>query len=90
MVNPQEDKPQSKNAGAVGRSRTYDISPTDNYKEVNFKVSDEFGHSLKMAATLDNCTQTEYIIKTLAPAVKKTIAENSDKLIAFLEDVERN
>ena len=86
----EEKKTQRKSAGAVGRTRTFDISPTDNYKEVNIRVSDEFGQSLKMAAMLDNCSQTEYIIKNLAPAIKRTIAENSNKLTSFLEDVEGN
>ena len=88
MVNPQEEKPQSKSAGAAGRA--YDVSPTDNYKELKIKVSDEFGQSLKMAAMLDNCTQTEFVVKALTPAVKRVIAENSDKLTAFLEAVERD
>ncbi len=90
MVNPQEEKPQSKSAGAVGRARAYDVSPTDNYKELNIRVSVEFGQSLKMAAMLDNCTQTEFVVKALTPAVKRVIAENSDKLTAFLEAVERD
>lgn len=90
MVNPQEEKPQSKSAGAIGRARTYDISPTDNYKMLNIKASDEFAEAIKMAAMLDNCNQSEFILKALAPVVKKVIAENSDKLTAFLKDVERD
>ena len=90
MVNPQEEKPQSKSASAVGRARAYDVSTTDNYKELNIRVSDEFGQALKMAAMLDNCTQTEFVVKALTPVVKKVIAENSDTLTAFLEAVERD
>ena len=90
MVNPQEEKPQSKSAGAIGRARTYDISPTDNYKMLNIKASDEFAEAIKMAAMLDNCTQTEFVLKALAPVVKRVIAKTSDKLTAFLKDVERD
>ena len=90
MVNPQEEKPQSKSAGAIGRARAYDISPTGNYKELNIIVSDEFAEAIKMAAMLDNCTQTEFVVKALVPVVKRVISENSDKLTAFLEAVERD
>lgn len=86
----EEEDTQPKSAGAVGRTRTFDISPTDNYKELSIRVSDELGQALKMAAMLDNCSQTEYVVKNLAPIIKKTIAENSNKLTAFLEDVEGN
>lgn len=86
----EKEKPQPKSAGAVGRTRTYDISPTDNYKLVNIKASDEFAEAIKMAAMLDNCNQSEFILKALAPVVKRVIAENSDKLTKFLESVEQD
>ena len=84
----KEEKPQSKRAGAVGRTRTYDVSPTGNYKDLNITVSDELGQALKMAAMLDNCTQTELVIKAITPVIKRIIAENKNQLTAFLEGIE--
>lgn len=83
-IAPEEEKPKS--AGSVGQVRTYDVSPTGNYKGLTFTVSDELGNAIKMAATLEKCSQTELVIKIIKPEVKKIISKNRDRLIAFLEE----
>ena len=82
---PASEEAQPKSAGSVGQTRTYDVSPTGNYKALTFTVSDELGDAIKMAATLEKCSQTELVIKIIAPQIKKIISKNRARLTAFLD-----
>ena len=67
--------PGDSSAHQGGRSRMVDLSETGSYVHVTFRMSEELRRRFKLAVTLQDTTQVEFIISALEPKIDEALAE---------------
>ena len=58
-----------------GRARVVDLSETGSYVHITFRMSEELRKRFKLAVTIEDTTQVEFIISALEPKIDEVLAE---------------
>ena len=58
-----------------GRARMVDLSETGSYVHITFRMSEELRKRFKLAVTIEDTTQVEFIISALEPKIDEVLAE---------------
>ena len=58
-----------------GRARMVDLSETGSYVHITFRMSEELRKRFKLAVTIEDTTQVEFIISVLEPKIDEVLAE---------------
>ena len=57
-----------------GRARMVDLSETGSYVHITFRMSEELRKRFKLAVTVEDTTQVEFIISALEPKIDEVLA----------------
>lgn len=58
-----------------GRARMVDLSETGSYVHITFRMSEELRKRFKLAVTIEDTTQVEFIISALEPKIEDVLTQ---------------